>query len=253
MGSGPGSIVRRDVGGSAPEPGAEDPGTRSGRDDPPHALHQRPAMLVEAASAAGIASRGGPQTDGGAEPAADQRLHQRQHVDRRRLGLDLAATLGGPDLGELVPVGAALGRGGLRSLEVTPADDPQHARVGCEVVEHRARVAGQIGGVERHRVVERDDDAADDLIEDLFLIAEVDVEQTLVGARALRDPIDPRSGEAVLGELIGGGLEQQLLGRLDVARRRAVVVVASFMPRSLRGRNQMVTYGRSRCYKYLSS
>ena len=51
--------------------------------------------------------------------------------------------------------------------------------------------------------------AVDDRVEQRVLVPEVHVQQALVGPGPLGDAVDPRPGQAVPGELIGGRREQQ--------------------------------------------
>jgi hypothetical protein len=54
--------------------------------------------------------------------------------------------------------------------------------------------------------------------EQLFLAAEVVVDPLLVHPGAARDALDPRPGQAALGELLHGGRLELRLGLLDVPR-----------------------------------
>ncbi len=80
------------------------------------------------------------------------------------------------------------------------------------MVEDRARVSGQVLDVERHGLGARRQRPLQHLVEQLFLVAEVDVDQPLVHTRGLGDPVHPGSGDAVGGEFGEGGVEQPGLG-----------------------------------------
>ena len=57
----------------------------------------------------------------------------------------------------------------------------------------------------------RRDIGLEGVVEQLFLVAEVRVDELLVGFGSSRDPVDTCPGQSVLGELGGGSVEDALL------------------------------------------
>jgi hypothetical protein len=84
------------------------------------------------------------------------------------------------------------------------------------VVEQPPGIAGQVGGVEGHELVEPRDVTGEDGLEQLVLVPEVRVDQRLVAAGGGGHAVDPGAGDAVLGELGGGGVEQPQSGGVRV-------------------------------------
>ena len=85
-----------------------------------------------------------------------------------------------------------------------------------QVVEQRARVAGQVGGVERHRGDQRLRAVRDGGLEQGLLVTVVVVDRALVRARLEGDPVHPAARQAVRGELSDRRLQQVLTGRRAV-------------------------------------
>ncbi len=70
----------------------------------------------------------------------------------------------------------------------------------------------EVGGVDRDDVHDPLQRAEEDGVEEPVLAAEVGVELRLVGACCGHDPLDARSGDPVLGELLDRHIQNALVG-----------------------------------------
>lgn len=104
------------------------------------------------------------------------------------------------------------------SRQPAPSRQPLQLRTGRQVVEQGAHETGKILGRERHGIKQCAHPLGQHDVEELLLAAVVDIDQALVGLGGLRDPVYPRSGEPILGELREGRIEQSSLGGSGIRR-----------------------------------
>jgi NAD(P)-dependent dehydrogenase (short-subunit alcohol dehydrogenase family) len=170
-----------------------------------------------------IVSAGIAQRRGGREPGAGGPDDDGKEIDRRERGVEASSGLGVGDRGELALVGAALGVADRRPLEAPPGEQPWQLRVRGDVVEERARVRREIVGREWDGVEQFLEAALEDGVEERLLVAEVHVDQALVGLRLLGDAIHASAGQAVVRELCGSGADDPRLRGGGVSRSRLAV------------------------------
>ncbi|EGJ74159.1 putative transcriptional regulator, TetR family protein [Streptomyces sp. Tu6071] len=194
---------------------------------PPSAPHQRPRrrhhglapprpLHVPARRTLGRAALRRPE-GGAAQGQQDQEVAQGLRRERARHG---ARALGRRDARRLVALRRHhdLGDGRLGAFEPAPGREADRRRVRLVVVEQAPRVAGQVLRVERDGLDQLRDDTAVHRVEEVHLAAEVPVEQGVVHPGHRGDAVDPRPGDAVAGELLGGRGEDLATGLLRIAR-----------------------------------
>jgi hypothetical protein len=80
-----------------------------------------------------------------------------------------------------------------------------------QVVEQPAHIADEVVGGEGDVLGEGPEAGGQHGVKELVLVAVVGVDGLLVGVGGGGDAVDPGSGDAVGGELVGGGLEESCL------------------------------------------
>ena len=81
-------------------------------------------------------------------------------------------------------------------------------------VEQHSGIAGKIVGIEGNGLVDIAKVSLEHRLEQLFLAAEIVVDQAFVRGRRPGDTVDPRAGDAVGSEFLGRGLQDTRLGSL---------------------------------------
>ena len=109
-------------------------------------------------------------------------------------------------------VDVELRHGGIGSLELLPRDEPREIGIGHEAIEQGTGRGRQIVCIEGKTAMQRLQPLVGNQIEQAELVAEVQIDQALVGASLDGDPIDACAGEPVPGELTMRGVEQPIPG-----------------------------------------
>lgn len=128
-------------------------------------------------------------------PGGGDLVDQGEHVDRIPGGIDQAGALGVAELFDLAGDGGQHGVGrvavgfAVGEFEAAPSEEPIVVRVGREVVEEDARVAGQVRRVHAGGLDERGRFVPDDVVVQGLLAAEVGVDPFLAGPRLLGEAV----------------------------------------------------------------
>lgn len=105
-------------------------------------------------------------------------------------------------------VDVELRHGGIGSLELLPCDEPREIGIGHEAIEQRTGRGRQIACIKGKTGMQRLQPLVGNEVEQAVLVAEVHIDQALVGASLDGDAIDTTTGEPVPGELTIRGVEQ---------------------------------------------
>src|ERR1700722_11844225 len=106
------------------------------------------------------------------------------------------------------------------SFEAVPGGEADDGRVVFEDVEEASCVGGEVGRVEVDAVQMGLDVGCEGGVEERVLVVEVAVDHRLVASGGGGDSLDAGAGDAVLGELALGGVQESCLGAAGVARTR---------------------------------
>jgi low temperature requirement protein LtrA len=163
-------------------------------------------------------------------PAGDAQDQHHDHAGRQRAGHPAVGLRGRDDVDLVSVVAHADGGGvGLRGQVVTsplerlPQQQAQQLGVLLVVLVQADRVAGDVVHVHGDGLGDALHGLLQDEGEQSLLVAEVGVDELLVRGGGAGDAVDAGSGDAVLGELGGGGVEDSSAGGLGISGHTRMV------------------------------
>ncbi len=111
------------------------------------------------------------------------------------------------------------------TLQLCPGDHPEVFVPGAGQIVDGAGELGHRVSAESDRTIEICDVDRHHLPEQRFFVTEVGVEAFLAGARGTSDPIDPRAGETVAGELCAGLVQNLTPQSISASSHSRIITV----------------------------